>query len=237
VKAVVMCGGLGTRLRPLTYAIPKPLLPVGEKPILEFLVDSLREHGTREIILSVGYRAELIETYFGDGSNFGVKISYVREQEPLGTAGSLRLVAERLSDDFVLLNGDLLTRLDFRAMVEAHRAGHADLTVGTRPYAVQIPYGVIEDGDGRVKAIREKPQLDVLINAGIYVLNRGVVNLVPPAGPFYMDELVRAAIARGLNVRHYSIDAYWLDMGAMEDYARANEEFQAQLSRLSSGCE
>lgn len=237
MKALVMCGGLGTRLRPLTYAIPKPLLPVGEKPILELLVESLREHGVHEIILSVGYRAELIETYFGDGRNFNVKISYVREQEPLGTAGSLRLVADRLSEQFVMLNGDLLTRLDFRAIVHAHRASEADLTIGARPYAVQIPYGVIEDGDGRVRALREKPQLNVLINAGIYVLNRELVELVPPSGPYYMDQLVSAAIAAGRNVRHYQIDAYWLDMGAMEDYARANEEFQAQLTRLSSGCE
>jgi NDP-sugar pyrophosphorylase family protein len=144
MNAVVMCGGLGTRLRPLTYAIPKPLLPVGEKPILELIIESLREHGIREIILSVGYRAELIETYFGDGSGFRVEISYIREREPLGTAGALRLVGERVSDDFLMLNGDLLTRLDFRQMVAAHREQGADLTIGTRTHSVQIPYGVVE---------------------------------------------------------------------------------------------
>jgi NDP-sugar pyrophosphorylase family protein len=223
-------------LRPLTYAIPKPLLPVGEKPILELLVESLREHGVREIILSVGYRAELIETYFGDGSSLGVEIRYVREREPLGTAGALRLLAGQLDGDFLMLNGDLLTRLDFRAMIAAHREARADLMIGTRPYSVQIPYGVIENGSGRVTAINEKPEVSVLINAGIYVISPRVAALVPPEGPYFMDELVRAAIAAEMNVRNYTIREYWLDMGAMEDYARANEEFQAQLSRLSSGC-
>jgi NDP-sugar pyrophosphorylase family protein len=235
VKAVVMCGGLGTRLRPLTYAIPKPLLPVGEKPILELIVESLREHGIREIILSVGYRAELIETYFGSGRGFGVEISYVRERQPLGTAGALRLLEERLGNDFLMLNGDLLTRLDFRAMIDEHQAGGADLTIGTRPYSVQIPYGVIEHGNGRVTAINEKPQVNVLINAGIYVINRGVLSFIPREGPFFMDQLVRAAIAAEMTVRNYIINEYWLDMGAMEDYARANEEFHAQLSQVSAG--
>jgi NDP-sugar pyrophosphorylase family protein len=237
VNAVVMCGGLGTRLRPLTYAIPKPLLPVGEKPILELLIESLRDHGIRSIILSVGYRADLIEAYFGSGDSFGVEISYVREREPLGTAGALRLVDGRLSDDFLVLNGDLLTRLNFRAMIDSHVTDRAELTIGTRPYSVQIPYGVIENGNGRVTAITEKPELSVLINAGIYVMNRRVVRLVPGQGPCYMDELVRAAIAAEMNVRNYVIREYWLDMGAMEDYARANEEFQAELSRLSGECE
>jgi NDP-sugar pyrophosphorylase family protein len=232
-----MCGGLGTRLRPLTYAIPKPLLPVGEKPILELLIESLRGHGIREVILSVGYRAELIEAYFGSGSSFGVAIAYVRERQPLGTAGPLRLAQERLGEDFLMLNGDLLTRLDFRSMIEAHVAAEADLTLGTRPYSVQIPYGVVENGDGRVTAINEKPQLSVLINAGIYVMNRRVLRLVPPDGPFYMDELVKAAIAENLRVRSHEIHEYWLDVGAMDDYARVNEEFHAQISRLSSGCE
>jgi NDP-sugar pyrophosphorylase family protein len=229
-----MCGGLGTRLRPLTYAIPKPLLPVGEKPILELLVESLREHGVREIVLSVGYRAELIETYFGDGRGFGIPISYAREREPLGTAGPLRLIADRLDDDFLMLNGDLLTHLDFRAMVRRHRERDADITVGTRPYSVQIPYGVIEDGDGQVTGIAEKPRVSMLINAGIYVMNRRVLELVPPEGPYFMDELLRGAIAMRMRVQHYHIQEYWLDMGAMEDYARANEEFQAQLARVSS---
>jgi mannose-1-phosphate guanylyltransferase len=228
-----MCGGLGTRLRPLTYAVPKPLLPVGEKPILELIVESLREHGVREILLCVGYRAELIEAYFGDGRGLGVEIAYAREREPLGTAAPLRLLQAQLSEEFLVLNGDLLTRLDFRAMVGAHRRWEADLTIGTRKHAVQIPYGVVEDGSGGVTAIREKPEVSVLINAGIYVMNRRLLTLIPPSGPFYMDELVRAAIAAEWCVRSYEIHEYWLDMGAMEDYARANEEFHAQLTRLS----
>jgi len=147
MKAVILAGGLGTRLRPLTYSIPKPLLPVGEKPILEIIVNRLKWFGIRQIILAVGYRRELIEVYFGDGSKFDVEIQYLREEQPLGTAGSLALVREnRLIEDhetFLVMNGDILTKLDFEALRRYHQAGGFELSVATRCFEYQLPYGVL----------------------------------------------------------------------------------------------
>lgn len=219
-----MCGGLGTRLRPWSYVIPKPMFPIGERPILELLLERLRVNGITEITLSLGYKAELIEFTFKDGHALGVDLQYVREEEPLGTAGSLNLLRDRLHDTFLVMNGDLVTRLDFRKMLEFHRASGAEITVGTKQYDVNIPYGVIDDSDGKVTRLREKPTYSTRINAGIYLINASVLDLLPPKGRYDATQLIQDAMDSGRPVFSYLIEEYWLDIGRLEDYEQANAD-------------
>lgn len=228
-QAVLMCGGLGTRLRPWSYVIPKPMFPIGERPILELLLERLRLHGIREVFLSLGYKAEYIESFFRDGAGVGVQLHYVREETPLGTAGALNLLRDRLDAPFFMMNGDLLTRLDFRRMLAFHNEHGAALTVGTKAYTVQVPYGVIEDDAGRVTGLREKPSYPVNINAGIYVVNPATLDLMPRAGRVDATQLVQLAMDAGRPVYRYAIEEYWMDIGQFEDYSKANADAQAWI--------
>ena len=223
LQAVLMCGGLGTRLRPWSYIIPKPMFPIGEDPILELLLKRLKLHGITEIYLSLGYKAELIETYFKDGSQLGVSLNYVREPAPLGTAGALNLLRDKLGDHFLMMNGDLVTRLDFNRFFNFHVDHNAEITVGTKAYDVQIPYGVIDDNEGRVTQLREKPTYSTQINAGIYLIRHSALDLLPP-GRFDATQLIQAAMDANRTVYSYRIEEYWLDMGRIEDYEKANED-------------
>lgn len=225
-----MCGGLGTRLRPWSYVIPKPMFPIGERPILELLLGRLRKYAITEIYLSLGYKAELIESYFKDGRHLGVSLHYVREETPLGTAGALRLLRDQLDAPFFMLNGDLVTRLDFRAMHAYHEERRAMLTVGTRPYAVTIPYGVVEGTEGRVTSLVEKPTHTVQINAGIYLINPALLDSIPPSGRYDATELISSAMDAGQPVYHYPIREYWMDIGRFEDYDQANADAQTWLN-------
>src|SRR5258708_30103504 len=182
LQAVLMCGGVGSRLRPWSYVIPKPMFPIGERPILELLLERLKLYGITDIFISVGYKAELIEATFKDGSQWGLTLQYVREQEPLGTAGALNLIRDDLKGPFLMMNGDLLTRLDFKKMVAFHQDQKAEITVGTKSYDVVVPYGVVEDEAGRVTELREKPTYSTQINAGIYVINPSALDLLPAQG-------------------------------------------------------
>jgi NDP-sugar pyrophosphorylase family protein len=230
MKSVLLAGGLGVRLRPLTYTIPKPLLPVGERPILEEIVNRLRAFGLRDLVIAVGYRAELIETYFRDGSQLGVHIEYARESEPLGTAGPLALVRKKFgagardTDPLLVMNGDLLTDLDMLALIEFHERGGHDITVVTREYKLQHPYGVIQlDGD-RITGIVEKPAVTDTINAGVYVFQWSALDLVPDGRAYELPELINAAVASGHSVAAYPFAGSWLAIDRMEqleDAARA----------------
>ena len=222
LQAVLMCGGLGTRLRPWSFIIPKPMFPIGERPILELLLERLKLHGITHISISLGYKAELIESTFRDGAHLGVNLNYVRETEPLGTAGALNLLRDRLHDTFLMMNGDLVTRLDFRKLFAFHQENNAEITVGTKAYDVQVPYGVIEDEQGRVTQLREKPTYSTHINAGIYVISRSVLDLLPPTGRFDATQLIQAAMDASRPVYSYLIEEYWLDIGRIEDYEQAN---------------
>lgn len=222
MKSVLLAGGLGVRLRPLTYSIPKPLLPVGERPILEEIVTRLRAFGLRDLVIAVGYRAELIETYFRDGSQLGVHIEYARESEPLGTAGPLALVRDQYGasveadESLLVMNGDLLTELDIPALVEFHEKNDNDITVVTRQFQLRHPYGVIQlDGD-RFVGIVEKPAVDDTINAGVYVFRWSTLDLVPAGRAYEMPELLNAAAASGLDVRVYPFDGAWLAIDRIE---------------------
>ncbi|MGD0312768.1 MAG: sugar phosphate nucleotidyltransferase [Acidimicrobiales bacterium] len=222
MKSVLLAGGLGVRLRPLTYSIPKPLLPVGEHPILEEIVTRLRAFGLRDLIIAVGYRAELIETYFRDGSHLGVHIEYAHESEPLGTAGPLALVRDQYGatmedgESLLVMNGDLLTELDIPALVEFHEKSDNDITVVTRQFQLRHPYGVIQlDGD-RFVGIVEKPAVDDTINAGVYIFKWSTLDLVPSGRAYEMPDLLNSAVASGLTVRVYPFDGAWLAIDRIE---------------------
>lgn len=226
MQAVIMAGGMGTRLRPLTYAIPKPLLPIGEKPILELILQRLKRSGIGDVIIATGYRSELIETYFGNGKKWGVRIGYARENTPLGTAGVLRQLRRRLRGDFLVMNGDVLTELDFRTMLRAHRAAGADITVGARTLETEIPYGVLECRGGEVRGITEKPRIRSLISAGVYLVRPGVIGLIPASGRYDMPQLITKAIAAGRRVGTHEIREYWMDIGHLEDLQKAIDDVQ-----------
>src|SRR3989304_6487822 len=180
MKAVILAGGIGIRLRPLTFAIPKPLIPLGEKPILEILVSRLKKFGIKEYIFLVGYKAEIIEPYFGNGSRFDVEIKYIREEKPLGTAGPLRLLHDSgyVSDNetFLLLNGDLMFRMNINHLVDFHRMNQFDLTVCFIKHKMQVPYGVIQMINNEIMKIDEKPVFEYHISSGIYMVNTQTLN-------------------------------------------------------------
>ena len=225
MKAIILAGGKGTRLRPLTYAVPKPLLPIGRKPILEIIIEQLRESGFVDIILTVQYKAELIEAYFRDGSSFDVNVTYIREKGPSGTAGPLRLAEHLFTEPFVTMNGDLLTKLDFGMMYQAHLEKSAELTVGMVNYTIKLPYGLIDMQDGRITKIQEKPDFNYSVNAGIYVVSPSALDAIPKGEFFDMPDLIQKLIDQGRNVEVYPIKEYWRDIGRMKDYEEVNEDF------------
>lgn len=226
---VIMAGGLGTRLRPLTNDVPKPMLRVGEKPLLQTTVETLARHGYRDILLSVNYKADVIENYFQDGRHFGVRIQYLREERSLGTAGALRLARPYLRHPAIVLNGDILTSVNFDSLLQFHVDSGFDITMCTKRYDVTIPYGVVNLSDVHVTGITEKPTLEFFIAAGIYCLNPEVVDLIPPDRPCDMPDLVRMAIDRRMRVGSFPIREYWLDIGHLEDYQQAQIDIAAGL--------
>lgn len=226
MKVVIMAGGLGTRLRPLTFSIPKPLWPIGEKPILEIILSKLKSHGLTEVILAVGYKSELIKTYFQDGSKFGVNIEYYEEKEKLGTAGPLRQVKDsfNISEPVLAMNGDILTRLDFNKMLEFHKQNNADFTVGTREHTSKSPFGVIRLDGVKIKEIKEKPEIKLNISAGIYVVNSSIIDLIPKDTFYNIPELITAALKAGKNVLSYNIKEYWLAIEYLKHFDEAHKE-------------
>lgn len=223
MKAVIMAGGLGERLEPFTKIIPKPLLPVGDQSVLEIQIHHLRQSGVDEIYLALGYRHELFEAYFGDGGRWGVRIHYSVEPRPLGTAGPLTLIREHLDRPFLLINGDILTDTDFSRMFAAHLDREADVTVATKVITFPLQYGVIRHRDNRIHAIEEKPALKAEINAGFYVVDPRVIDLMPPATPVSMDDLLNRLIAESYVVDRFLLTDHWLDIGQMADYEKAHE--------------
>ena len=223
LTAVVMAGGSGTRLRPLTDDLPKPMLPVGDRPLLELIIEQLYQAGIRRVNLTTHYKREVIADHFGDGRGFGVEIQYVEEDQPLGTAGALALL-ERPDKPLLVINGDIVTRVDFRTMLDFHREHGADMTVAVRPHEFQVPYGVVETDGVTVTNITEKPMVRHFINAGIYLLNPEVCSYIPSDEPFDMPELITKLVSEGLCVVSFPIHEYWLDIGQVEDYQRAKED-------------
>lgn len=224
-RIVIMAGGKGERLAPLTLDTPKPMLKVGPRPVLETIVRTFAEQGFRSFFLSINYRADQIENHFGDGSDFGIDIDYLRETRPLGTCGALSLMPRPVEGPFILANGDVLMHIDYYALIEAHEASGADLTVVVREHRIQVPFGVIESGDNVVLSITEKPTFAYPVNAGLYVLSESAVDLIPADQPMDMPQLLTQMLDRGLKVCCQRDDGYWIDIGRMSDYDRANAEF------------
>jgi dTDP-glucose pyrophosphorylase/CBS domain-containing protein len=223
LQAVVMAGGEGRRLRPLTDVTPKPMLPVGGRPLMELIVDQLREVGVRKLNIATHYQAQKIIDHFGNGSSFGVDIEYTREEAPLGTGGALGLMTPP-TDPVLVINGDILTDIDFRAMHAFHQEHGAQMTVAVRRYEVQVPYGVVECDGVRLVGLREKPELNFFVNAGIYLLEPSVYRHIPPGEHLNMTDLIDLLVASGDSVVSFPVREYWLDIGQHADYERAQRD-------------
>jgi dTDP-glucose pyrophosphorylase len=223
---VIFAGGLGKRLYPLTAETPKPMLPVGGRPVLEHIIQRLAVHGFVNIYLALHYKGEQIEQQLGDGKSLGVNISYVREPEPLGTVGALRLIKSELKMDFLVLNADLLTAVNFEHFMEHHIGTKNELTVGVKEFATQLPYGVVKLQGTSIMALNEKPVETHLVSVGIYGMNPSVLSLIPPKGPYDMPSLITASIKRKRKVAAFLINDYWLDIGTKSDYEKAQRDIQ-----------
>lgn len=221
---VLMAGGLGTRLRPLTDNCPKPLLKIGGRPILEIILENFIQQGFCNFYISVNYKAEMIENYFGDGSNYGVSINYLRENKRLGTAGALSLLP-CIEDAVIVMNGDLLTKVDFNQLLDYHIYRHADATMCVREYSYQVPYGVIDIDNLEIKMLREKPSYTSFVNAGMYVLQPEIIKDIPHDTFFDMTDLFNLNIKKNKRNLAFPIREYWIDVGRMEDFERASAEF------------
>ncbi len=221
--AVVMAGGRGTRLRPLTDDVPKPMLRVAGRPILERIVLHLVGHGIDRIFLSVNYLADVIEAHFGDGHGFGARIEYLRESQPLGTAGALGLLPAPPDRTLLLLNGDLVTSVDVGALLAFHEGGGYAATIGTRRYVHNVPFGCVERDGDHVVAIDEKPTITREVNTGIYALAPSVVGLVPAGRHATMPEVVGRLLERGEPVGAFEVEDDWVDVGQREQLARVRE--------------
>jgi dTDP-glucose pyrophosphorylase len=222
---VIMAGGRGVRLEELTRETPKPMLRVGSRPLLETIIREYIQHGFRNFWLAVNYKADQIESHFGDGSEFGANIRYLRERERLGTAGALGLLPEPPSEPFIVTNADLLTKEDYGDMVDRHVASGADATMAVRDYEMQVPFGVVREKDGRIEAIDEKPIQRFVVSAGMYVLSPHVLEHVPKDTLFDMPSLFEALARSGKRTRCHPIEGYWLDIGRATDYEKANSDF------------
>ncbi len=224
-KVVLMVGGLGTRLRPLTDNTPKPMLKVGNKPILQTIVEKFAEYGYTNIVMCVNYKSHVIKDYFGDGSEFGVNIEYVFEEQRMGTAGALSLLKEKPTEAFFVMNGDLLTNVNFEHLHDYHMSNSAMGTMCVREYDFQVPYGVVNIEDSKILSIEEKPVQKFFVSAGIYMLSPEILKFIPQDEFFDMPTLFEKLISEKKNAISFPLREYWLDIGRMEEYKKANEEY------------
>ena len=232
MQAVILAGGRGRRLKPYTTVLPKPLMPIGDYPILEVILRQLHQCGFDDIIISTGYLHEIIRAYLDSAAHPGWHIRYSHEQEPLGTIGPLRLV-DNLESRFLVMNGDILTDLNYRLLMEAHTAQGARATVATYQRDVPIDFGVLSrDAENRITSFREKPVFHFDVSMGIYVFERDILELVPEDRPFGFDDLMYALIDTEERVYSYPYDGYWLDIGRPDDYERSIEEFDQFRDRF-----
>ena len=221
---ILMAGGIGARLKPLTDDIPKPMLKVGEKPLLETLIKQLRENGFEKILISVNYKANIIENYFRDGKDFGVTIEYLHEIQKMGTAGSIKLSEKYIQEPFLVVNGDILTNVNFEDILKYHLENKFDLTIGSRAYEMQVPYGVLNLDDICVTSIEETPLVNFTVSGGIYVINPWALNLIPNNEYYDMNELINSVLSSKGKIGNFKIQNYWMDIGHINDYYKANEE-------------
>lgn len=226
---VLMAGGLGSRLKHLTKDVPKPLLRIGDKPILETILESFVDQGFVKFFLSVNYKSELIESYFGDGSRWGVQIEYLREDKKLGTGGALGLLPKKPSTPLLVMNGDVLTRINFQQLLDFHNKHKSMATMCVREYDFQVPYGVVRVDKHRIAAIEEKPTHRFFVNAGIYVLEPQTLEHIPHNTYFDMPTLFERLIEQQQETTVFPVREYWLDVGRMDDFERAQMDFHKVL--------
>ena len=223
LQAVIMAGGFGTRLRPLTDNTPKPMLQIGGRPLMERTIENFQRAGIHRINVTTHYLPEKITQHFGNGERFGVELNYVAEDEPLGTAGALRLISD-VDAPLLVINGDILTDVDFRALAKFHQENNAAMTVAVRQYDVEVPYGVIEADGGIVRGLREKPSFNFLVNAGIYLLEPSVRRHIPDGTRYDMTDLIDALLQNNETVVGFPITEYWLDIGKHDDFQQAQKD-------------
>lgn len=224
-KVVIMAGGQGKRLYPLTQNVPKPLLEIGDKPILEIIISNFKDYGFTDILLSVNYRSDLIEDYFGNGEKFGVNISYIKESEPMGTAGSLSLINSLPKDPMIVMNGDIITKINFNHLLEFHKKRKSKATMCVREYDFEVPFGVIKEIENNIVSIDEKPIQKMLINAGVYVLDSDVLQHIPKDTVFNMTNLFETLISKGISTSAFPVVDYWMDIGRKTDLEQVKGDF------------
>jgi mannose-1-phosphate guanylyltransferase len=230
VKTVILAGGLGTRLLPLTKNTPKPMLPLGKKPILEHLIDWNKKNGVKSIILCVSHLRKTIENYFGDGKRFGVSIEYAISNKPLATAGQLKTAEEFIDNTFVCMYGDSIFDFNLRNMIKQHKAKRAFVTMGLNEYKTNLPYGVIDiSKTGKVLRWNEKPEIKVNVNMGCYVMEPNVINLIPENKPYGMDDVIKQAMANKKLVSSFITKKGFTDIGNKESYEKAYQEHIQKL--------
>ncbi len=221
MKVVIQCGGMGTRLRPYTMVLPKPLMPVGSKPVLEMLLKWLRRNDVRDVYITTGYLGHLIKSVCGDGRQWDMRICYTEENEPLGTIGPLSMLRGELDDTFMVINGDVLTDLSLKAFASYHRRRGGIVTVAAADRRTKMDFGVIEQASGRIQNFKEKPMLNNLMSMGVYCMEPSVLDYIPSRVPFGFDDLILCLLERGLPAYSFVHDGLWLDIGRVEDFQSA----------------
>ena len=229
-KIILMVGGLGTRLRPLTENTPKPMLKVGNKPILQTIVEKFAQYGYTDITMCVNYKSDVIQEYFGNGIAFGVTIEYILEEQRMGTAGALSLLKNKPNEPFFVMNGDLLTNVNFEYLHNFHILNNSIATMCVREYDFQVPYGVVKVDDNKILSIDEKPIYNFFISAGIYMLSPESLEYIPKNQFYDMPTLFEKLISENQNIISFPLQEYWLDIGRIEEYKKANEEYEEVFS-------
>ena len=232
MQAIILAGGKGTRLKPYTTVLPKPLLPIGDFPILEVVIKQLKNNGFKKITMAVGHQHDLFIAFFGNGKKWSIPIEYYVEKEPMGTAGAIRHI-DNLDDDFLMMNGDILTDLNFKKLFNIHKNKKADLTIATHQRAQDINYGTLEyNPEGFLTKFIEKPSIPFSVSMGVYILSRSVLSLIPKRGRFDFPDLVEKILAKKMPVYCHPYDGYWMDIGRPEDYEQAIDDYEIIKDRL-----
>jgi dTDP-glucose pyrophosphorylase len=224
---VLMAGGMGNRLKPLTEDVPKPMLKLGDKHILETIIDNFIQHGFSNFAISVNYKSQMIRDHFGDGKKHGIRIDYLKEREKMGTAGSLSMLRKIPDLPFFVMNGDILTNINLEQFLEFHKLNNADATVAVSEISFEIPYGVVRMKEKQILDIREKPSQVFFVNAGIYVMEPRSLKYITGSGYMDMPQLLKKMIDDGRKVISFPIHEYWLDIGKMDDYKKAQSDFNS----------
>ncbi len=232
MKAVILAGGLGTRLKPFTEAIPKPLLPIGEKSVLEVQIQHLAKYGFDEIYIATNYKADYVEAFIGDGQRMGVKITFSREQKPLGTCGPLRLLKDELSEPFLLMNGDILSTIDFMKLYDFGNAQDSNLTVVTKEIRTPFNFGCIKSEGALIVEIEEKPDFITEILAGIYFMKPSIFEHIPENQYYGMDDLIKEKLSLKIPIPKYLMHEFWLDIGRLDDYTEAQLAYEKHFKEI-----